>query len=203
MLSGLILDGGPSQRMDGEWKALLPFGGETMIERQVKEMSKICAEVIVVTPDPKPFLRLLDIDVRIITDFYPGKGPLGGMHAGFNLAKHPHIWVIGSHMPFPSSEAAELLFMRKKDGFDAAVPYLKGGIYPLHGVYDKRCADDVLKLIQRSEMRLSALMNELLWFEVAESIFAERGIDTRFITGIHTRDDYSQALNCMRGSLAG
>lgn len=73
MLTRLILEGGPSRRMNGERKALLPFGGKTIIQCQVKVMRKICSEVIVVTPDPKPLLRLLDTDVRIITDFFPAR----------------------------------------------------------------------------------------------------------------------------------
>lgn len=67
MLTGIILAGGDHQRMEGENKALLPIYGELLIQRQIREMESICDEIIIVTNDPKPFLRVVDVSVRIIT----------------------------------------------------------------------------------------------------------------------------------------
>ena len=122
MLTGVILAGGANRRMKGESKALLPFGGQPLVVRQVDRMRILCDEVIVVTNDPRPYLPILDRSVRIITDFFAGHGPLGGMHAALSLAKHTSVWVVGCDMPFVSSKAAELLWNRKRDGFEAVVP---------------------------------------------------------------------------------
>jgi len=112
MLTGLILAGGPESRLEGRLAAMLPYGGEPLILHQIKEMRTICEEVIVAEPDPKRFLKVLDPGVRIITDYYVGKGPMGGMYAGFSLARYKNIWAIGSDMPFLSPRAAELLLER-------------------------------------------------------------------------------------------
>lgn len=96
------------------------------------------------------------------------------MHAGLSLAKQPHVWVLGSLMPFPSAEAAELLLKRKMDGFDAAIPYFNGSAYPLHGVYDKKCADDVSSLIRKSEICLSAFMKRLFGLKFPSPSFWSR-----------------------------
>jgi molybdopterin-guanine dinucleotide biosynthesis protein A len=198
MMTGLILAGGPNTRMDGESKAFFTFEGEPLIKRQIKEMKKCCDEVIIVTQEPKPFLRTVDIDVRIITDYYAGKGPLGGMHSGFSLSKYPEIWVVGSDMPFLSSKAAELLLNRKRDGFDAAVPLINGGIYSFHRVYDKRCSEQVTALLQTGEKQITALLKEIFWFEILDKIFIENGIDPCFVTNLNTWDDYKKVLKTMK-----
>ncbi|TXK76596.1 molybdenum cofactor guanylyltransferase [Paenibacillus sp. N3.4] len=152
MLSGVILAGGENRRMRGELKALLPFGGKPLIARQIDIMREICDEIIVVTNEPKPYLSVVDRSVRIITDFYVGQGPLGGMHAALSLAKHASIWVVGCDMPFISSKAAQLLLQRKLDGFEAVVPLVAGQMYPLHGIYDQACASHIGPLLQLGEL---------------------------------------------------
>ncbi|MCZ8515254.1 molybdenum cofactor guanylyltransferase [Paenibacillus filicis] len=110
-LSGVILAGGKNRRMGGSHKALLPFHQEKLVHRQIRRLKQVCTEIILVTNDPKTFLPLVDSDVRIITDYYSGKGPLGGMHAGLSLANHVNVWLIGCDMPFISPQAAKLTSM--------------------------------------------------------------------------------------------
>jgi len=194
MLTGLILAGGPNTRMNGDPKALLPFGGETLIERQIRVMRQICREVIVVTREPAPLLRLLDKEVRIITDFFGGKGPLAGMHAGFSLAKYDQIWVAACEMPFLSAKAAELLLESKKSGWNAVLPEVNGSPFPLHAVYDKACAGSIAALLEKGDYRLSELLKSLHWLGIPEAAFREKGIDLRFTVSIDTLEDYRQAL---------
>jgi molybdenum cofactor guanylyltransferase len=194
VLTGLILAGGPEPQMDGNLKALLPFGGEALVQLQIREMRKICQEVIVATPDPKPFLREVDTGIRIITDYHLGKGPLNGMYAGFSLSSNRDVWVVGSHMPFLSAKAAELLVERKQAGFDAALPIINGGIYTLHGVYDKRCADCVQAVLSQGQRTASLLIRDLYWSGLPDSIFVELGVDPCFVRSFDTWEEYRQIL---------
>lgn len=190
MLTGVILAGGANRRMKGESKALLPFGGQPLVVRQVDRMRILCDEVIVVTNDPRPYLPILDRSVRIITDFFAGNGPLGGMHAALSLAKHTSVWVIGCDMPFVSSKAAELLWNRKRDGFEAVVPLVAGGRFPLHGIYDRECHSRIVPLLDKGETRVSALLGNLFWSELADRFLQENGADLNFVSSIKTMEDY-------------
>ncbi|AJY75394.1 molybdenum cofactor guanylyltransferase [Paenibacillus beijingensis] len=194
MMTGLILAGGPSKRMNGKRKALLPFGGEILLQRQIRELRKSCAEIIVAAEDPKPYLRLVDTDVRIITDYYHGKGPLGGMHAGLSLARHDSVWVVGCGMPFISARAAVLLDQLRTCGAEAAIPLIEGREYPLHGVYGKSCARQALALMERGERHVSALMPALRWIKADETFLLEAGIDPLFTMNIVTDEQYEHAL---------
>lgn len=194
MLTGVILAGGKNRRMQGHPKALLPFGAEKLIVRQLRLMQPVCSELIVVTNDPKPFLRLLEPEIRIITDFVPNGGPLGGMHSGLSLARNRDVWIVGSHMPFVSSQAAELLQVKKHEGFDAALPWVQGGIYPLHGIYDRSCADLIWSQLQSGEPTLTRFLKELYWGELHETVFQENGIEPDFINCFNTHEEYERLL---------
>ncbi|MFC0212207.1 molybdenum cofactor guanylyltransferase [Paenibacillus chartarius] len=194
MMTGVILVGGQNKRMHGQCKALMEIGGETLVLRQLRLMKPVCSEQIVVTNDPKPFLKLLEPDIRIITDFAPDRGPLGGMHAGLSLARNRDVWIVGSHMPLVSAPAARLLQEKKHDGFEAALPWVQGGVYPLHGVYDRSCADTVWSLLQRGNAGLSQLLKELFWAELTETAFQEAGIEPGFVDCFHTLEQYDKLL---------
>ncbi|MDF2669701.1 MAG: hypothetical protein K0R67_2007 [Paenibacillus sp.] len=184
MLTGLILAGGPEPGIDRRWKALLQFGEVTLLQHQIREMRKLCQEVILATPDPKPFLKEVDTGIRIITDYYTGRGPLGGMHAGFSLSASPDVWVVRSDMPFLSARAAKLLLERKHEGYDASLPLICGEIYPYHGIYDKSCAEQVSDLLDQGQTAIAQLLQQMSWSGLLDSTFVEHGIDPSFVQNL-------------------
>lgn len=195
MVSGAILAGGENRRMNGKVKALLPFSGQLLIERQIDLMRAVCDEIIVVTNNPHLFLPVLDRSIRIITDFYPSKGPLSGMHAALSLASHPDVWIVGCDMPFISPQAANSMCEKKKEWkCDAVIPFIDGRTYPLHGVYHKSCADAVSALLLSGEYRLSEMLRMIYWQEATETFFTEKGIGLDFVLSVNNQEDYSKAL---------
>lgn len=195
MITGAILAGGQNRRMEGKVKALLPFSGELMIERQIREMKTICDEVIVVTNQPGIFLPVLDRSIRIITDYFPSKGPLSGMHAALSLARHSEVWIVGCDMPFLSAEAAKaMLELKKAMKCDAVVPLVDGKTHPLHGVYSKSCADAISALLLSGEYRVMEMLRMIYWQEAPEAHFEELSIDLRFVTNVNSPEEYEAAL---------
>ncbi|REK77869.1 molybdenum cofactor guanylyltransferase [Paenibacillus paeoniae] len=193
-MSGVILAGGNHPRMNGRNRALLEVDGEAMILRQIREMQTCCSEITIVTNDPQPFLRVVDRDIRIITDYFIGQGLLSGMHAGLALAKHRHVWLLGCHMPFPSASAALLLLSRLQEGMDAVLPWVKGKAIPLHGVYDRSSTEPIEKLLKGGYSSKSALLSEMNWHKGSEWILNEYGIDSGFIQSIQTMEDYERMI---------
>ena len=196
MLTGIILAGGDHKRMGGENRALLPIYGELLIQKQIREMEAICEEIIIVTNEPKPFLRIVDVSVRIITDFVRGKGPLGGLHAGLSLAEHDEAWVVGCGMPSISAQAARFLQqMRKESKLDAVVPLIGGRLGMLHSIYHTSVANQTLSLLNTGEYRLEQLLDHIRWSKLDSDQFAVRGIETRFTQTIGTMEEYHQYLS--------
>lgn len=195
MLTGVILAGGKNRRMGGKVKALLPFHGETVIMRQIKEMKRVCDDIMIVARDPHQFSHIADRIVRIIQDRIPGKGPLGGIHAALSEPDCAVAWVIGCDMPFISARAARLMWECKQEtDCDTVVPYIGGRIHPLHSIYDQRCLTVVTDLLQAGQFRLKDLLDRLQWNTVKEEVFLRRGIDGRFVMNMNTPEQYRDAL---------
>ncbi|RTE11401.1 molybdenum cofactor guanylyltransferase [Paenibacillus whitsoniae] len=200
MLTGVILAGGESRRMNGQVKALLPFDGQPLIARQLERMRAVCTERIVVTGDPRPLLPVLDRSVRVITDYYAGCGIIGGLHAALSLARNAEIWAVGCDMPLISGEAAVLMQRSLQDGADAVLPRIGGAAHPLHGIYRRRAVEKLQPLLEAREADPAALLRRLRWQALPEARLREHGIALDAVASIKTPADYERLLQlCQTG----
>lgn len=195
MLSGVILAGGAHRGMKGENRAFLVVNGQTLIERQIREMKSCCSEITIVTNEPQLFLKSVDREIRIITDYYAGKGLLSGMHAGLALAKNRHVWLLGCHMPNPSANAAKLQLSHMHEGTDAVLPVIRGAAYPLHGIYDRSNAERIGRLLDGGITDVSLFIRQTNRVELTEFDFEEQGISREFVRSIHTQADYRNLIS--------
>lgn len=184
MISGIILAGGSGRGIRGGMKSLHPIDGETLIERQVRLLKGLCDEIIVVSDSPRAYLPCVPRAVRIVSDYKRGAGPLGGMAAGLSLSQRPYAWIVGCDMPHLSPAAAERMLMRLLPGVDAVWPSDLNGVYPLHGVYDCRCAPLIASLVDAGNRSLEDLPRHLAWEELTESEFRQLGIGFDFVGAI-------------------
>jgi len=195
MLAGAILAGGQNRRMGGNAKALLDFGGEPMIVRQIRRMAAICSEIVVVTSDPGQLAPVVGGAATIVPDAYPRSGPLAGIHAALNAARSEYIWVIGCDMPFPSTDTARyLLELARSADADAAVPLAGGRLQPLHAIYRKTCAHHAETLLRERTFKLMELFRRIRWEQADEAGLTARGIDPRFAVNTNTPEEWAEAM---------
>src|SRR5712692_1687436 len=112
----LLLAGGASRRM-GRPKALLPYGGVTLIEHVAQTLAPVFDEVLVSANDPKsvpPSLRQ-----RLVHDLHLGAGPLAGIEAGLNAARHDTLFAVACDMPRVTATLARQV-VEAAQGHDAA-----------------------------------------------------------------------------------
>ena len=202
-ITGAILAGGPRSSIAGQPKALMPMGDDSLIARQIREMRKVCAEIIVVTDSPRSFIEHIDPSVRLITDFYPGRGPVGGMHAALHLARHPLVWIAASDMPFLSAEAARRLIESGTDCCDAIVPIVRYQPIALHGIYDKRCAEQAAKLLEAGTASVDDLLGRIVWLGVQADGWTDDPGVGNFDFAVHGQEDLAQAMEWLQSSHQG
>jgi len=143
------------------------------------------------------YLSHISVDTRmkIVTDEYPGMGPLSGMHAGMTAASNEWVWVIGCDMPFISAAAALLMLQHLIDeGDDAVIPYIDGQLHPLHGVYRRSCGESIPKLLEQQRLSVKRYLEELDMIVWPEEKFRVKGIDASFVMNVNTPDDYASLL---------
>lgn len=199
MMAGVILAGGLNRRMGGRHKALLPVQGEAILHRQLKEMSRGCGQIIVVTNELailQPSLaEMSGIDVQCVSDHYAQKGPLSGIHAATRVARATHLWIVGCDMPFISVDAAmAMLEICREANVDAIIPEMEGRLQPLHGIYARDVGAEAELLLQQQSYRLMGLLEHLDWQPVDEEFFMKRGLRTNFAVNMNTPEEYEAML---------
>lgn len=152
MISVVIQAGGESRRM-GQDKALLPFFGETLLERVLNRVNQLGDELLVTTNHPERFPHL---GVPMITDELPGQGALGGLLTALLAAQFSTVIIVACDMPFVNSailtEASDQLQSRQAD---VVIPRTEYGYEPLHAVYRREtCLPAVRAALAAGEQRL-------------------------------------------------
>lgn len=138
-ITGIILAGGESRRM-GRDKAELRLGGKTLAEIQLEKLQALGIGDILLSGDKRALPG-----TRRVTDVYPGRGPLSGIHACLKAAGNPVCLVLSVDVPlFPGETLGELAAAHEGG---ATVLGYAGEIEPLIAVYDSDLADTAEELL--------------------------------------------------------
>jgi molybdopterin-guanine dinucleotide biosynthesis protein A len=163
-LSGIVLAGGQSQRM-GRNKALLELEGQTLIARVLERLSPLCDELIISANDVELYA---DLPAQVVPDLIPGRGALGGIHAGLATMRHDKAVVVACDMPFLSLPLLRYMVV-VSSGYDVVVPRVNAFFEPLHAVYSARCVEPIAQLIAEGPRRVVDLYRQVRLREVTEA----------------------------------
>ena len=178
--SAILLAGGKSSRM-GTSKAELDFHGVSLLQYQVEKLRLQGIEDIVVSGKPAAVEG-----VQFVSDVYPDRGPLGGIHAGLLAIKNPAALVLSVDCPLIPERFLRKLIRAHTGGVSVAAH--DGMIEPLIGVYDKALAG-LCKEILLSERTSVRRLHDA----VGISILAYEG-DRRLLSGCNTPEEYRELL---------
>jgi molybdopterin-guanine dinucleotide biosynthesis protein A len=186
-LGGIILCGGESRRM-GRPKAWLPFAGEPLLCRVVREVARAAAPVLVVAAAGQ---ELPAVGVPVVRDERPGRGPLEGLAAGLAALEADAAFVTACDAPFLTAELVRRLAARLGDA-TAVVPEVDGRCHPLPGVYRIAALPLVRALLAEGTLRLGALAERLHGRVVGVAELGEGA--ARALRNVNTPEDYEAAV---------
>jgi molybdopterin-guanine dinucleotide biosynthesis protein A len=95
-VSAIVLAGGQSRRM-GRDKALIDYQGRPIIAHVVDTLRALSDDIAVVSNRSELYSPF---GARVVADYEPPCGPLGGIAAGLQTAQHPLAVVVACDMPF-------------------------------------------------------------------------------------------------------
>lgn len=152
----VILAGGRSRRM-GTCKALLTIEGETMLSRLTRQLDDF-QEKLLSTNTPA---LAEGLPLTPVPDFYPGAGPLAGLHAALSVSRSSVLFCIPCDMPnFIPTLPWQLI--ERYSGEDALVCRDSAGqIYPLCGFYAKTSLPALEKQLQQGQYCATALLDKI------------------------------------------
>jgi molybdopterin-guanine dinucleotide biosynthesis protein A len=194
-LVGAVLVGGKSRRF-GRNKALEEFQGERLIDRQVRMLRSLFPEVLVIANRVEEYL---DLDVTIVGDIIPGKGPLGGIYTGLIFAQGASVFVTACDMPFVQATVVEHM-VRLAGDHDVVIPEKEVGLEPLHAVYSCRCLPHIKGMLDRGELQVTRFFPAVRVCRLSEEEIGQ--LDPRGLSfcNINTPGDMMRARELLRES---
>jgi molybdopterin-guanine dinucleotide biosynthesis protein A len=176
----------------GQDKALMPFLGETLIERIIWRLSALKAEMLVTTNQPEGY-RFLGLP--LISDELPGSGALGGLLTALDATRTPLVAVVACDMPFINVrllEAQHQLLINPD--WDAVVPRSFSGCEPFHAVYRRQvCLPAVQAALTSGHRRADSWLGEVRtrWLAPDEcKLYDPEGLS---FTNLNTSEEFKQA----------
>ena len=140
----LLLAGGKNARM-GKIKAELLYEGKTFLEHMLDKARQLGIEQCYIsgyTPENQ--------SVQVVSDFYPDRGPLGGLHACMKMIQTPYCLVLPVDAPTLPLEILESLLRRHETRTNENVLIWEHGVRqePLIAVYPVAILDTIEDLIR-------------------------------------------------------
>jgi len=183
---GFVLAGGKSSRM-GSDKSLLKLDGETLVERAIRKLRYVCAEVAIAGGSAG-----LDRFGCVIPDEIPEQGPLGGIVAALEQSAYEWNLFLGVDMPFVPEAALRTLLAAAGRKEMILLARAAGYVQPLCGVYSRRALPVLREELRARRLKLKEAVAAT--GEVAYVDFPE--LD--WFRNLNTPDDFRAAVGLKR-----
>jgi molybdopterin-guanine dinucleotide biosynthesis protein A len=188
--TGVILAGGLSRRFCGQNKALMNVGGRRVIDRLLAVYRPIFDEIIIVSNTPRAYL---DLDAAIVTDIFPYRSSLTGIHAGLFHATRPYAFFAACDAPFLQPGMVHLILNALAPGLDGVVPQTAAGFEPLCAVYSQRCCQTIAQRLKKQQFQIKGVFKKLRMRTLSEKSLRQQDPELRSFFNINTPDDLARA----------
>jgi molybdopterin-guanine dinucleotide biosynthesis protein A len=196
---GFIQAGGGSTRF-GTDKALVKLGGKTMLERTGELLSGVCGGVLVVAPRGK----YGNAAWPVITDGWPGQGPLGGILTALQysgkteqVSNSPAAsWalILSCDMPFLTRDFLAFLSERASlSDAQVVVPESANGLEPLCACWRTSAQGELQCAFEDGVRKVTEAMKRLPMEVLDEPVWKRFDNRTRLFWNMNTPEDYEQA----------
>jgi molybdopterin-guanine dinucleotide biosynthesis protein A len=188
-LSGFVLAGGASRRMGCD-KARLPFGPESLVDRQVRLLSALCRSVAIIGPRD----RFDGTRIQVYEDEISGKGPLGGIHAGLRKARTEFSLFLGCDMPLMEERFLRYLFEQAlaSRALTTLAPPWAAGRYPLCAVLRRGALARVGSCLESGQYQVGRFFSRSPRRTISKPEFAHAGFSTRIFSNLNTPEEYER-----------
>jgi molybdopterin-guanine dinucleotide biosynthesis protein A len=151
----------------------------------------VADDIRIVANEPDRYAML---GVRVIPDQIAGAGPLGGLHAALIDAVHGAVVVLACDLPFVTPALLRTLVIEFGTGeeIDAVVPRPARGLEPLCAIYAKRCADQARRRIDRGDLYMRGLLDDVRVRVLGPEVLAAYDDESVFLN-VNTPHDYARA----------
>jgi len=188
--TGVILAGGLNKRFSGKNKAFINFGNRRVIDNIYDIFKSVFEEIILVTNQPMAYFEW---DVNIVTDIYPVRSSLTGIHTGLFYARHPFIFVTACDTPFLKKEMVETVVSYIEPGVAVVIPETSDGTEQLCAVYSKSCLSLMERQIKEEKFQIKKMFKKIRVKKIPETVLRDNDPELMSFFNINTAEDYLKA----------
>ena len=188
--SGAILAGGMNTRFSGRDKALVSVGRRRILDRIYDVFIELFDEIFLITNNP---VRYLEWDITIVSDLFPVRSSLTGIHAGLFYASNPHVFFTACDTPFIKKELIEAIIKHIEPGYDASMPEISASLEPLYAVYAKQCLQRIEQNLAREKLKIQSVFKKNRIKKIPEKILRERDPKLISFININSPEDLDKA----------
>jgi molybdopterin-guanine dinucleotide biosynthesis protein A len=194
-LTAAILAGGENRRIPF-LKAFLTVGGRTIIERTLDVLKRVFTRIVINTNDPEHFFRF---GLPLVGDIKKERGPLTGIFSVLTATGDDAVFVVACDMPWISEELIRYMIERynaqtedRDRGYDAVIPLFQGKTEPLFGVYTRRIAKVMEKMVTDGRTGVNELLEKSKVLYVREEEVRSIDSEGKSFVNINTMEDYQR-----------
>ena len=198
--TGVILAGGENKRFNGQEKAFIRINEKAIIGHILQAFNEFFDEIIVVTNSPIPYLQW---KVHIVSDIYPMRSSLTGIHAGLFYTRTPYAFITACDTPFIQPSLINYILQTIQPKYDVIMPQTLAGIEPLCAVYSKQCLHPIQQQLTKGQLKIQAFFNKVRVKTLPEKLI--RKIDPELISffNINTPEDLKNASHLLQKQPTG
>jgi len=186
-VTAFILAGGRSSRM-GSDKALLSFGGQTLLERTLQTAAAVAERSVIVGPCER-----YAAFGEVIGDTYAGCGPLAGIHAALSATNTDLNLVLSVDMPLMTASFLSWLLQKAKATEELiVVPDALGGLQPLCAVYRRAVRDAAERALKSRDYKIGKLFLRVPTRYLSEQEITANGFSITIFRNVNTREEFEE-----------
>jgi molybdopterin-guanine dinucleotide biosynthesis protein A len=194
-VAGYVMAGGASRRFGAD-KALVEFGGKTLLARMCGLVETATGSVRVIAPRE----RYVDYGVAIVEDRWPDEGPLGGIITALRStaasgAGQDWNLIVSCDMPFLTREWLEFLRERAvASDAEVVVPRSAYGLEPLCACWRTSAATSLHAAFDEGVRKVTEAMKRLRMEVLDETHWKRFDSAGQLFWNMNTPQDYEAAL---------
>ncbi len=192
-ISVIVLAGGKSSRIGlDKDKGYLPFRGSSLIGQVILNILSLKTitehDIIIVGPRDR-FVQYKNI----VEDYFPQKGPLGGIYSGLQYSKTFYNLIIGYDMPFVEVNLIEYM-TGLMEGYDIVIPtHGQGLLEPLCAIYSKNCLSIIEQNLKKNVLAVRSTFPFLNIRKITEKEIRKFDPELCSFFNINFRNDFKEA----------
>jgi len=135
----------------------------------------------------------MEWDFDIVTDIFPIRSSLTGIHAGLFYLTTPYAFFSACDIPFIKKELIEILLDSVEPNIDIVIPETSKGFEPLCSVYSKKCLKPIEQQLVKQELKIRQVFQKVRVKKLPENILRQNDPDLVSFYNINTHDDLIRA----------